>query len=89
MKERPLTLPILVVGTAISAFVRYLVVYYAGVGTWWFGLCVGAILWTGFGAIATLFAMSIASLPMSLWLYNYVSQLVAYSALGLIYSVWK
>jgi hypothetical protein len=89
VKDRPLAIPILVAGTFISTFALCLVIRSANIGTWWIGLCAGAILWTAFGAVATLFAMAVASVPLSLWLYNFVVQLVIYSAQGIVFSVWK
>ncbi len=88
-KERPFAFPVMALGTFFSTFALYLVVYYAHIDVWWMGLCAGAMVWIGFGAVATLFSMSMASIPLSMWIYGFIVYIIPYAGLGVLFSVWR
>ncbi len=87
LKQRPQALPLMIIGVLISTFVMYLVIFYIGAGLWWIGVLAGAIIWIGFGATFTFFLTAVASLPLCLWAYNAIAQLILFSGLGLLFAV--
>jgi hypothetical protein len=77
------------IGAFASALVLDLVILAFGGTTWWFGLILGAVVWVGLGATATLANAVFESHPPALWFIGFFYFLVVYAALGVLFTVWK
>ncbi len=77
------------IGAFASALVLDLVIIASGGSDWWFGLLVGAGLWVGVGASATLTAGVFESRPAALWIIGFFYFLVTYAAQGVLFTLWK
>jgi hypothetical protein len=77
------------IGPFLSALVLNLIIIAFGSGDWWMGLLLGAVVWVGVGASATLTSGVFESRPAALWIISFFYFLVIYGALGVLFTVWK
>ncbi|HUV06131.1 MAG TPA: DUF1761 domain-containing protein [Spirochaetia bacterium] len=72
----------------VSALVLALVIEGFGISSWWQGIVMGALLWIGIGAAATLTTSVFEGKKKGLWLLYALYQLLVFMVLGLVFVVW-
>ena len=71
-----------------SAYVLAVIIAGLGISVWWQGLIVGAIVWIGIGAAATLTTGTFEEQPRAAWMLFALYQLIVYGAQGIVFVVW-
>jgi hypothetical protein len=89
MSMSPAQFVLPLVGAFVSALVLDLIILAFGGTDWWMGLVVGAVVWIGVGASATLTAGVFEGRPAALWIIAFFYFLIVYGVLGILFTVWK
>ena len=76
------------VAALVSALVLAVLIEGFGITAWWEGLMLGAVVWLGVGAAASLTTSFFEGTGAGLWLLFALYQLVVYAAQGVVFAVW-
>ena len=72
----------------VAAYVLAALVAGLGITVWWQGIVIGAAVWLGLGATATLTVGTFEDSPRGAWVLFTLYQLVVYGAQGLMLVLW-
>jgi len=72
----------------VAAYVLAALIAGLGITIWWQGIVIGAAVWLGLGATATLTVGTFEDSPRGAWALFTFYQLVVYGAEGLMFVLW-
>lgn len=79
-------LPLL--ATLIGMYVLGALIKGLEITLWWQGLIMGAVVWIGVGSTATLTTGTFEGSPRGAWALFTLYQLIVYSVMGVVFSIW-
>jgi hypothetical protein len=77
------------IASLVGAYVLAVVIEGLAISLWWQGIVMGAVLWVGIGATATLNTNTFEDSPRGTWVLFALYQLIVFSAEGFVLAIWK